>query len=262
MAITSTIILRNGTSSAVPSSLTHGEPAINVTTGLLYYGSGSGNIVKTFSNFTHVTASGNISSSGGNITANFPDTNVDAAHYPTVVTGGDATLESQNSLMVNPSTNTTTAGILVATTNVTASQFEGNTLFTTGSHTVAGSTAEGDIVKFSDTSTTAGQVYALMPDGGWNAANCDNNLASTSSLAMAIGTNSTTHGMLLRGMIKVQSDPDCGIGQPVYLTTTGGRLGCVAPQGNNDIARIAGFYMSGSGVIYFNPDNTSIQVSA
>ena len=63
MATTSTIILKNGTSSVVPSSLIHGEPAINVTTGLLYYGSGSGNIVKPFSNFTHITASGTISSS-------------------------------------------------------------------------------------------------------------------------------------------------------------------------------------------------------
>lgn len=63
MATTSTIILKNGTSSAVPSSLIHGEPAINVTTGLLYYGSGSGNVVKPFSNFTHITASGDISSS-------------------------------------------------------------------------------------------------------------------------------------------------------------------------------------------------------
>ena len=61
MATTSTIILKNGTSSAVPSSLIHGEPAINVTTGLLYYGSGSGNVVKPFSNFTHITASGDIS---------------------------------------------------------------------------------------------------------------------------------------------------------------------------------------------------------
>jgi hypothetical protein len=62
----STIILKNGTGSAVPSALAHGEPAINVNTGLFYYGSGSGGgaTVKTLSNFTNITASGNISSSG------------------------------------------------------------------------------------------------------------------------------------------------------------------------------------------------------
>ena len=65
----STLILKNGTGSAVPSTLIHGEPAINVSTGLFYFGSGSGGgaTVKTLSNFTHITASGNISSSG-NIT--------------------------------------------------------------------------------------------------------------------------------------------------------------------------------------------------
>jgi len=45
----STIITRNSaTSGSVPSSLVQGELAINVTNGRLFYGSGSGNIVKEF----------------------------------------------------------------------------------------------------------------------------------------------------------------------------------------------------------------------
>ena len=51
----STIILKNGTGSAVPSSLTHGELAINVDNGALFYGtSGSNNSVSssfTFNSF-------------------------------------------------------------------------------------------------------------------------------------------------------------------------------------------------------------------
>jgi hypothetical protein len=44
-----TIIIKNSTGSgAVPSSLTQGELAINVVDGKLFYGSGSGNIVKEF----------------------------------------------------------------------------------------------------------------------------------------------------------------------------------------------------------------------
>ena len=72
----STIQLRTGTGSAVPSALTQGEVAINVTNGLVYYGSGSGNDVKQLESFTHITASGNISGSststitiGGTLTA-------------------------------------------------------------------------------------------------------------------------------------------------------------------------------------------------
>jgi hypothetical protein len=44
-----TIIIKNSTGSgAVPPSLTQGELAINVVDGKLFYGSGSGNIVKEF----------------------------------------------------------------------------------------------------------------------------------------------------------------------------------------------------------------------
>ena len=59
----STIQLKTGTGSAVPSSLTQGEVAINIDNGLFYYGSGSGNDVKQFDAFTNITAS-IISSSG------------------------------------------------------------------------------------------------------------------------------------------------------------------------------------------------------
>ena len=72
----STIIIKNGTGSAVPSSLTQGELAINVDNGALFYGtSGSSNAVSSSFIFTelsasnivthlNITASGNISASG------------------------------------------------------------------------------------------------------------------------------------------------------------------------------------------------------
>ena len=60
----STIKLKTGTGSAVPSSLTQGEVAINVDNGLIYYGSGSVNSVKKLESFTHITASGDISARG------------------------------------------------------------------------------------------------------------------------------------------------------------------------------------------------------
>ena len=65
----STIKLKTGTGSAVPSALAQGEVGINIDNGLIYYGSGSGNSVKQLESFTNITSSGNISSSG-TITAN------------------------------------------------------------------------------------------------------------------------------------------------------------------------------------------------
>ena len=60
----STIQLKTGTGSAVPSSLTQGEVGINIDNGLIFYGSGSGNVVKKLESFTNITASSNISASG------------------------------------------------------------------------------------------------------------------------------------------------------------------------------------------------------
>ena len=66
----SIIQLKTGTGSAVPTSLTQGEIAINIDSGLFYFGSGSGNDVKPLLNFSgSITSSGNISASG-NIVAN------------------------------------------------------------------------------------------------------------------------------------------------------------------------------------------------
>ena len=59
----SIIQLKTGTGSAVPSSLSQGEVAINIDNGLFYFGSGSGNAVKSLDSFTHITSSGIISSS-------------------------------------------------------------------------------------------------------------------------------------------------------------------------------------------------------
>ena len=54
----STIITKNSaTPTSIPSSLTQGELAINVTDGRLFYGSGSGNVVKDFSPFRIATGS-------------------------------------------------------------------------------------------------------------------------------------------------------------------------------------------------------------
>tara|TARA_B110000977_G_scaffold53859_1_gene73317 strand:- start:398 stop:775 length:378 start_codon:yes stop_codon:yes gene_type:complete len=57
----SIIQLKTGTGSAIPSSLSQGEVAINIDKGLFYFGSGSGEDVKILDSFRHITASGNIS---------------------------------------------------------------------------------------------------------------------------------------------------------------------------------------------------------
>ena len=67
----STIIIKNGTGSAEPSSLTQGELAINVDNGALFYGtSGSSNAVSSSFTFSRLTVNGTISASGGVVADN------------------------------------------------------------------------------------------------------------------------------------------------------------------------------------------------
>ena len=58
-----TIIIKNGTGSISNSDVVKGEPAINTTTGNLYYGDTAGNVSNNFA-FGNITASVNISASG------------------------------------------------------------------------------------------------------------------------------------------------------------------------------------------------------
>jgi hypothetical protein len=52
------------------------------------------------------------------------------------------------------------------------------------------------------------------------------------------------------------------MGHPVYLDdTTAGHGRGTAPDTGGDFVRVVGHYMSGSGTIYFNPDNTFIEIA-
>jgi hypothetical protein len=130
-------------------------------------------------------------------------------------------------------------------------------IYDTGSTALATNSAFGDIVKFGGTSTTAGGLYYLKPDGTWAFADADAAGTATSSLAVAVGTNSSTDGMCLRGFVNPFTDPGAGIGNPVYVSTTVGRIQSTAPNGTGDVVRIVG-YQYGTDLVYFNPSNDFI----
>ena len=70
---------------------------------------------------------------------------------------------------------------------------------------------------------------------------------------------------LLRGTVNVNTNGVTTIGQKVYGTTNG-RAQATAPSDSGDVVRVVGYVLSGSGDglaanIYFNPDNTWVDVS-
>ena len=135
-------------------------------------------------------------------------------------------------------------------------------IFDTGSAALTANSAIGDIIKMGNSSTVAGGLYYLKGDGTWALAQANAAGTATGSLAVAVGTNSTTDGMCIRGFVNPFTDPGAGIGSPVYVSDTNpGRILATAPDSNNDVVRIIG-HQYGTDLIYFNPSNDFIIVTA
>ena len=126
---------------------------------------------------------------------------------------------------------------------------------------------DGDIVYFGGTtSMSAGEIYHYVPDGEGGAvwAYADANAVATCDglLAVALGAASDVNGMLLRGMVTLNHDPGA-LGDVLFLAAASGTATATAPSGNGDIIRIMGYCLhASSGMIWFNPDNTFVEVSA
>ena len=134
--------------------------------------------------------------------------------------------------------------------------------FDTGSSTLSSvGGSMGDIVKFGQASgLTPGSIYVLNTSGTWTAADADTGGDTTGSLAVALGASATNDGMLLRGMTKLGHDPGGDIGNPLFVSTNAGSASNSAP-GSEKFVRVIGYNMDTSGLIYFNPDNTWVEVS-
>tara|TARA_R110002020_G_scaffold6422_4_gene27351 strand:- start:1307 stop:2779 length:1473 start_codon:yes stop_codon:yes gene_type:complete len=170
---------------------------------------------------------------------------------------------------ISSSGNMKVAGDISSSGDITANKFIGSTKHDTGSHTTPGTTGRGDIVYFGTGTTVAGAIYTLTGSGGWSIADANAGPTATGSLAIALGSVPSSSGMLLSGMVKLkQVDGAVKHGQPLWLSAANSGNGqTTTPTGNNDIARVIGYTMSGSGTniaptIYFNPDNTWVEVSA
>ena len=173
---------------------------------------------------------------------------------------GDVTLtQTNNVLAVAGTTDTTFVGNISASGNLDVK----HRLFDTGS-TQLGAVGGGigDVINIGDTSTVPGAIYQLQGGGTWALTDADAAASASGSIAVALGANSTTNGMLLRGLSKLNHDPGGLAGAPVYLAVAAGSSSNAVPSGNGDIARVVGYNIDTSGMIYFNPDNTFVEVSA
>ena len=99
----------------------------------------------------------------------------------------------------------------------------------------------------------------------WTLANATvdhaNSAMSSSLLGVAVGTNSTTHGMLVRGIVQVNGITDTEIvGNRVYVGESNGTFTYTAPSTDGDVVRVVGYSLATS-KIYFNPDSTWVVIA-
>ena len=216
----------------------------------------------------NITSSGNISSSGGTITAlNYQNTGTVAN---TSLTGSFT--GSHRGIFRGTGPNLTQIGTTVGGTSITGSitgSFTGDITLNTGSQ---GSTplgfASGQIAYFGGTSgVVAGAVVVLKSNGLWAYANATNDSLSTGSLGVALGTNPSTDGVLMNGFTKIfmlNNGNNGAIGDPVYLENANGRANIGPPTTDGNIVRIIGHLISGStdggsAMIHFNPSPDFIE---
>ena len=235
-------------------------PGPNVNSGQVLISGTSGNEGAP----PHLMVEGNITSSGiisssATIIAN--GVNVDSAvtfnsnRRIIYSTADDNLVVQDSSLKVN--SHITASGNISssATLIVQKNQFL-KTNNTTADH-------QGDVVFFGGTtSMTAGTIYYFNSSGNWAQTDADAESSAKGLLAVALGTASDTDGMLLRGTVTLSHDPGT-IGDVLYLSVTAGQASSTVPSGNGDIVRIIGYCLdSSNNQIWFNPDNTFVEVSA
>ena len=173
--------------------------------------------------------------------------------------GGSESGEIDVNVGAGTSSSTTVAGDLTVTSKATMpSRVYAYPGTSDGDH------AAGDVMYYDlgGATTIAGQVYYFNGSGSWTVANADAVADSTGMLAVALGTDPDVDGMLLRGFVTaadISGTEDHGA--KIYLATTDGRITTTAP-GSGNVVRVLGYNLHNTNnSIYFNPDNSWVEVS-
>ena len=122
-------------------------------------------------------------------------------------------------------------------------------------------THDGDVVYFGPTEELVTGSIVYYNGSVWAATDADAASTASGLIGVALGPNVVESGILLRGMVTLNHDPGT-IGDILYLSTTAGQASSTAPSGTGDIVRVIGYCLdSSNGQIWFNPDNTFVEIS-
>tara|TARA_R110002020_G_scaffold59414_4_gene162020 strand:+ start:31423 stop:33882 length:2460 start_codon:yes stop_codon:yes gene_type:complete len=118
----------------------------------------------------------------------------------------------------------------------------------------------GDYVTFgSEVATTAGTLY-YFNGTTWAAADASAVNTSTGMLGIALG-DSNAAGLLIRGMYGTLTYDPGSSGEVLYVSEVAGKVTNTAPTTSAAVVRVIGYAMSDTPQIWFNPDNTWVELS-
>ena len=251
--LTSTgILLGNGTSAIQASS------NIKVTSDILTIkneetdAGGSIKFLEGSDNGSHGTIIQSTDNLGSNITVNLPNSSGTLA----LTSGSVATLTNARTIggvSFNGSANIDLPGV-----NTNGNQ---SIEYTPTSSEQAAGNNSAIIIKEGNTTTVAGKVYYLAPNGTWVLANAGAEGTRSGLLGVAVGTNSTTNGMVTKGLVTISTHATSGgVGKTVYLHTTDGLMTTTAPSSVRILGAIVKHH-SNRCEVYFNPDNFNGQAA-
>ena len=120
----------------------------------------------------------------------------------------------------------------------------------------------GDVVFLGGVETEPGKIYHYKSDGTWELVDASNAATCDGLLAVALGSESNTNGMLIRGMVTLDHDPGA-VGDVLFVSETSGQATATAPTTDSAIVRVIGYCLNATtGEIFFNPDGTFVEVTA
>jgi len=123
--------------------------------------------------------------------------------------------------------------------------------------------SSGEIIYIGTGTTVAGSVYYLNSSSQWTLAVANSTTNSIYWCAIALGTSPTANGMLIRGYARYNSSSYTSMttGSIQYMSTsTAGGFLSTAPTTSGNVVRILGYCVTGGNTLYFNPDNTWVEL--
>jgi len=119
-------------------------------------------------------------------------------------------------------------------------------------------TYEGEIVKWGNDSIQTLKWYNYT-SSGWRPTDASAVSSTEGLVGVALGTSSTTNGLLVKGIHSSNAYISFSAGDVLYLTTTTGVVSATAPSTSGQYIRVVGYILN-PGLAYINPSSTYVAV--